>query len=419
MKVEVLAQPFGASVGNRLIAELNGGRWKRFRCAVAFAKRSGVQYLDGPLRRFVKAGGMAELAIGIDSGGTSFEALSHLASAVSPSGRLIVSHEIRSSPTSFHPKIYAFTPADPLEQGLIIVGSSNITEGGLFTNHELSTALSLDATDADDAALLADFTKQLDEWQDLTSGFAVTATRSRLLALYDEGRLPGESRMAATGRGTFPPPGGGTSGLFPGRRRRPKPAHRASLGVPLLPLPPRPPARVELPPLPPAPKPVGSVHKVLYIDTGSGTAKTELFLSKTALRADPAFFRHPFSGWTTPKPGGSKTPQPELDPWPTVDIRLLDAAGTPVPKYTYRDYPLRVWEYAVGKNAKNELRVNIPAPLLQSLPEGCILEMRRHPVRAGIDYRLDFLEPGSRQWKRARARAATPLPNSTRKFGWG
>jgi HKD family nuclease len=418
MKAEVLAQPFGAKVGDRLISELGSGRWQRFRCAVAFAKRSGVQYLDRPLRKFVKAGGIAELAIGIDSGGTSFEALSHLASAISPSGRLIVSHEIRSSSTSFHPKLYAFTPADPLERGLIIVGSSNITEGGLFTNHELSTALSLDAADADDAALLAAFTKQLDAWQDLTSGFAVPATRSRLLALYDEGRLPGESRLAA-GRGALPPPGGGTSGLFPGRRRRSKPAHRKSLGEPLVPLPPRPPARVELPPTPPPPKPLGSAHNALYIDTGSGTAKTELFLSKTALTSDPAFFRHPFTGRTTPKRGGSKTPQPELDPWPTVDIRLLDAAGAPVAKHTYSDYSLRVWEYAIGKNAKHELRVNIPAPLLQSLPQDCILEMRRHPVRAGIDYRLDFLEPGSRQWKQARARAATPLPNSTRKFGWG
>jgi len=420
MKVEVLAQPFGACVGDRLIAELGSGRWQRFRCAVAFAKLSGVEYLDGPLREFAAAGGVAEVAIGIDLGGTSFEAASYLAGAVEPGGRLIIAHESERS-TSFHPKLYAFTSAGPPERGLVLVGSSNITAGGLFANHELSTLLELDDSDPEDARLLAEFGAQLDAWQDLSSGRAAVATRPRLLALYDEGRLPREARIAASGRGSSPvsAPGGGTSGLSKGRRRPPKPGHRKSLGAPLAPLPSRPPARVELPPPSPPPRAPGSTHDAFYIDTGTGTSKTEIYLSKTALAADPAFFRHPFTGWTKPKRGGSKTPQPELDPRPIVDIRLLDSGGAPVAKHTYRDYPLRVWEYAIGKNAKHELRANIPAPLLHELPKGCILEMRRHPVRAGIDYRLDFLTPGSRQWKRARARAATPLPaGSPRKFGW-
>jgi len=420
MKVEVLVQPHGATVGDRLIAELESGRWQRFRCAVAFAKQSGIQYIDASLRGFVEAGGMAELAIGMDSGGTSFEAASHLAGAVSPTGRLIISHELHPSHSSFHPKLYALTASDPTERAFVIVGSSNLTQGGLFTNHEISTALELDAADSADRRLLADFAKQMDRWHDLSSGLAVAATRSRLLALYDEGRLPAEARIAvstrASSRTSFP--GGGTSGLV-ARKRRKKPAHEASLGAPLVPLPPRPPARVALPPPPPPPPATGgAVHDAFYIDTGSGSSKTELYLSKTALLADQAFFRHPFSGWTTPKAGGSETPQPELDPWPIVDIRLLDSAGAAVAEHTYRAYRLRVWEYAIGKNAKHELRVNIPAPLLHSLPEGCILEMRRHPVRAGIDYQLDFLEPGSARWREARAQAKKPLPNSQRKFGW-
>ncbi|HYQ78909.1 MAG TPA: phospholipase D family protein [Solirubrobacterales bacterium] len=422
MKVEVLVQPHGATVGDRLIAELGSGRWQRFRCAVAFAKLSGVRYIDLPLRSFVKAGGIAELAIGIDNGGTSFEAASHLAGSVRPSGRVVISHELGPPRISFHPKIYALTSADPTERALVILGSSNLTQGGLFTNHELSTAFELDRSDPSDRKLLADFASQLDAWHNLSSGLAVAVTRSRLLALYDEGRLPSEARIAAS-RGAVSPtsvPGGGTSGLIAGRRPAKKPVHPSKLGAALAPLPPRLPARVTLPPPPPAPPPKagGALHDAFYIDAGAGSAKTEIYLSKTALMADPAFFGHPFTGSTTPKAGGSRTPQPELDPRPIVDVRLLDATGAPVPEHTHLDYPLRVWEYAIGKNAKHEVRINIPAPLLHRLPEGCILEMRRHPIRAGIDYRLDFLEPGSAQWEKARARATTPLPNSPRKFGW-
>jgi HKD family nuclease len=422
MKVEVLAQPFGATVGDRLIAELSSGRWQRFRCAVAFAKCSGVQYLDEPLRKFVKTGGMAELAIGIDSGGTSFEAASHLASAVGPTGQMMISHELRPS-ISFHPKLYAFTSADPLGRGLIISGSSNITEGGLFTNHELSTAFALDARDPDDAKLLADFCKQLDVWQDLVSGMAVTATGSRLLALYEEGRLLKEMQISRRPTGVTPAShlGGGTNGLGARRRKPPKPKHRKKLGSPLVPPPSHPPRLAGLPaPAPITPGPVvRSPHKAFYIDIDTANSKTEIYLSKVALKEDPAFFRHPFTGLTIPKRGGSKVPQPELQPRPIVDIHLLDKAGAAVPGYSFLDHRLKVWEYANGKNAKHELRITIPAPLLHRLPKGCILEMRRDPVRTGIDYKLDFLTPGSAQWLNARVRASTALPNSPRKRGWG
>ncbi len=422
MKVEVLAQPFGATVGDRLIAELASGRWQRFRCAVAFAKRSGVQYLDGPLRKFVKAGGMAELTIGIDSGGTSFEAASYLASAVGPAGQMMISHELHPS-ISFHPKLYAFTSADPLGWGLVISGSSNITEGGLFTNHELSTAFTLDASDPADAKLLADFCKQLDAWQDLGSGMTVTATGARLLALYEEGRLPKETQISRSPTSVRPAShlGGGTNGLSTRRRKLPKkPKHPKTLGSPLIPPPSHPPSWAGLPassPITPGPV-VGSPHKAFYIDIDTANSKTEIYLSKVALNEDPAFFRHPFTGLTVPKRGGSKVPQPELQPRPIVDIHLLDKAGGASPGYSFLDHRLKVWEYAIGKNAKHELRITIPAPLLHKLPKGCILELRREPVRAGIDYQLDFLTPGSAQWRNARARASTPLPNSPRKRGW-
>jgi hypothetical protein len=79
---------------------------------------------------------------------------------------------------------------------------------------------------------------------------------------------------------------------------------------------------------------------------------------------------------------------------------------------------IKIWQYALGKNANQDVRVIIPQELRRSIPSGCILEMRREPVPQGRDYVLVFLTPGSPQWQAARERAATPLPNSRRRYGW-
>jgi len=416
MKIELLTGSFGPGVGDRLIAELLSGRWQRFRCAVAFAKLSGVKYLDEPLREFAAAGGAAELAIGIDSGGTSFEAANQLAGAVDGSGRLIVTTEIGAGSASFHPKVYAFTSVGGGE-ALAIVGSSNLTEGGLFTNHEMSTAFELDLSQSDDAAFLTEIEKSLRHWHDVGSGLAVLIDKRRLRALHAEGRLPMEGWISAH-RSTAAPTGtrgAGTRGLKPRKKKRPK--HPAKLGAPLAPPPASSPPPPEPPATPPSPAPrSGAIHDVFYIDITTTTVTTEIYLAKRALREDPRFFRHPFTG-LTPRPKKKTSPrQPQLDPKPLVDIRLIDKAGKPAPPHVYPGHELKVWEYVAGR-ANQDVRVTIPQALRRSLPEGCILEMRRDP-EPGLDYRLDFLTPGSKRWATARKRASLPLPNSWRKMGW-
>jgi HKD family nuclease len=220
--VAVLSHPHGATVGDRLIVELHSGAWDEFRCAVAFAKVSGVRYIDGPIRAFVAAGKRAVVAVGVDHGGTSFEAASHLAGAVQANGELIVVKDVASPPATFHPKVYVLlerAPGGPIERALLISGSSNLTEGGLFTNHELSTAWSPDLTDMAQAAAFAAAMHALDAWQDTSSGLSVVGDAPKLLELHGAGLLPTESAMAAaraasgavTRAGTTPP--GTLSGL--------------------------------------------------------------------------------------------------------------------------------------------------------------------------------------------------------------
>jgi hypothetical protein len=169
----------------------------------------------------------------------------------------------------------------------------------------------------------------------------------------------------------------------------------------------------------PTPQPTaasaGATHTALFLDVGDVGRKTEVYLSKTAFNEDPLFFGHPFTGRTTPKRATSD-PQPERQPRPIVDIRLLDASGNVVSEY--RDHALKIWQYAIGKSANQDVRITVPAELLRSLPTGCILEIRRNPVRAGTEYRLDFLTPGSAQWSAARAVATRWLPGRKRQMGW-
>lgn len=433
MPIEILPQPGGPSVGDRLISELTSDNWDEFRCAVAFAKLSGVQYLDGPLRSFTGSGKRAIVAVGIDQRGTSFEAASQLAAAVQTNGELIITTDIAMPPSTFHPKLYcflAFDAAGDIAQALVVHGSSNLTEGGLFTNYEFSTAWIPSLPDHQDSAALDDSLKALAAWHDTSTGLCVVGDAAKLLELHQLGLLPSEMQIAAaraaarTAGSSGPPPAGGAAPSGLSKLPRPsRPSHSKTMGPPLIAIAPAAgPASAQARTTAPSPSvspPVaasaGATHTAFFLDVGDVGQKTEVYLSKTALNEDPQFFAHPFTGSTTPK-GAAGDPQPERQPRPVVDIRLLDGNGTVVSEY--RDHALKIWQYAIGKSANEDVRITIPAELLRALPPGCILEMRRSPVRAGTEYRLDFLTPGSAQWSAARAIATRWLPGRKRQMGW-
>lgn len=432
MPTEILSQPHGSSVGDRLLSELASGHWDEFRCAVAFAKLSGVQYLDGPLRSFTRSGRRATLAVGIDQKGTSFEAASQLAAAVQANGQLIIATDVAMPPSTFHPKLYcflAFDGAGRIAQALMVQGSSNLTEGGLFTNYEFSTAWSPSLTDPHESAAFDEALAALSAWHDTNSGLCIVGDAAKLLELHQLGLLPSEAQIAVAraaaqtvGTPGQPPTGRAVPSGLSKLPRPHRPSHPKNMGPPLIAIPvaapqaPAPtPAVASVPQPPAAVASAGATHNVLFLDVGDVGSKTEVYLSKTALNEDPAFFGHPFTGHTTPKRLTSD-PQPERQPRPIVDIRLIDATGSVASEY--RDHALKIWQYTEGKSANQDIRITIPAELLRALPMGCILEMRRNPVRAGIEYRLDFLTPGSGQWSAARAAATRWLPGRKRQMGW-
>ncbi|GAB1108953.1 phospholipase D family protein [Aeromonas caviae] len=150
--MELMNQPFTGQLGNRLIELLDSSDYHTLNIAVAFAKNSGVLRIKDSLERFRAREGKVNVYVGVDLGGTSYEALTAL---LLHTDSLNVVHSENGQ--TFHPKIYQFVGK---EKGLVVIGSHNLTAGGLWTNFESSVLIPVDWSGANEVELL----KGLDEY---------------------------------------------------------------------------------------------------------------------------------------------------------------------------------------------------------------------------------------------------------------
>ncbi len=150
--MELMSQPFTGQLGNRLIELLDSSDYHTLNIVVAFAKNSGVLRIKDSLERFRERGGRVNVYVGVDLGGTSYEALTALRLHTDS---LNVVHAENGQ--TFHPKIYQFVGK---EKGVVVIGSHNLTGGGLWTNFESSVLIPVDGSETKEAALL----KGLDEY---------------------------------------------------------------------------------------------------------------------------------------------------------------------------------------------------------------------------------------------------------------
>src|SRR5690606_31973892 len=137
-------------LGQFLINALQSEEWTEFRAAIAFVKRSGTKHIREALKAFAASGKAVKISAGIDGLCTSAEGLVDLVQAVGENGQVYVFKN--ANPSTFHPKVYLFTNE---EEASLVIGSGNLTEGGLFTNYEASILLRLDRSDPKQAALLS------------------------------------------------------------------------------------------------------------------------------------------------------------------------------------------------------------------------------------------------------------------------
>lgn len=187
MLVEILTNP-GTSrrLGDVLLGQLRDEKWTTFRAAVAFVKRSGVQFLGAALRDFSRLGDV-RISVGVDFGGTSEEGLLQLLDVSGGDGHIWVFHNTNGS--TFHPKAFLFRNA---AEALVIIGSGNFTQGGLFTNYESALSITLDLSVEQDKQVLAGFEQTLDRWIDTTQGVCRALDAQFLDELIDAGYLPPE-----------------------------------------------------------------------------------------------------------------------------------------------------------------------------------------------------------------------------------
>lgn len=213
LRVDFLVQPHSdLRLGEYLISQLSDQRWTDFRAAVAFAKRSGTQHLAPSLRAFDQRGSV-RISVGIDLQGTSREGLEDLIQSV-PNGQVWLFHNNNPSST-FHPKLYLFRNN---AEGLIVVGSGNWTQGGLFTNYEATAAILLSSAVSEDAATLLAMEAVLDSWSQEQTGLCHRLTDDLLVQLVRSGYVRSEAQVNAAAAALakpLPSEAGGTSGQAP------------------------------------------------------------------------------------------------------------------------------------------------------------------------------------------------------------
>jgi HKD family nuclease len=140
MNINLLGQGFEAtshnSVGNQLIKFLADKSFHTFTGISAFASQAGINGLAKYIATAKKHLNIITIVTGVDQKGTSKEALEALL-------KLGVNAYVFYQPsiTIFHPKIYLFEGDEKTE---LIIGSSNLTAQGLFTNVEASLLVSID-----------------------------------------------------------------------------------------------------------------------------------------------------------------------------------------------------------------------------------------------------------------------------------
>lgn len=144
--MELFNQPFTGQLGNRLIEALDSNNYHSLNIIVAFAKNSGVLRVKDSFEKFRERGGKINIYVGVDLAGTSFEALTAL---LIHTDSVNIIHAEKSQ--TFHTKIYQFSGK---EKELLIVGSHNLTGGGLWTNIESSIIIETNNSKTENKKLL-------------------------------------------------------------------------------------------------------------------------------------------------------------------------------------------------------------------------------------------------------------------------
>jgi HKD family nuclease len=162
MELSFVGQGFGNSdnpIGVLLNESFADESYTKFTSLVAFARSSGIRSLSEVIQQSKENIDEFQVIVGIDQKGTTKEALEDLLEL-----GIGASVFYTRSPSTYHPKIYVF---EGPEKGRVIVGSSNLTNSGLFRNVESSILVDFEKPDEDGEEVITDIQEY---YQPLISG---------------------------------------------------------------------------------------------------------------------------------------------------------------------------------------------------------------------------------------------------------
>ncbi len=394
--MELILQPFSDRVlGELLRAALRGnvGAFDSFQAAVAFVKRSGTQHIVAELTEFVDRGGRVRIVAGVDQHGTSIEGLSDLLTALDGRGELWIHHSERTYVT-FHPKIYLFVGPD---LALAIIGSGNLTQGGLYGNDEAFAILSLDLGKTDDVRVMQELEMAFNRWCETQANTAHLVDSDFLKALIDDDyirpeaqtRAEGDAGVATTEKDSEAKDEESTTlfGLGPARHRPSK--QRTSKTKSFQP----PPAEAHS---------LGFVMVLMKTDVGFGQTtpgtsrrSPEIFIPLSARNAEPGFWG-----------------------WPDNFAEDSDRSG----KFDRLNVQMRLAGEVIVVNmmtwpVKHDFRLRSEA--LRSAGDiGDILRVEQAPKGTGYEYHVEIIPKGTSEYDRYSELCVQSVPNSQKRWGY-
>lgn len=374
-----------ARLGDFLKANLKGP-WTCFRAAIAFVKRSGTKHVAAALTEFARSN-RVEIIVGIDLRGTSQEGLQDLLHAVGTTGQVIVFHNRLA--LTFHPKVYVFKTDLSAD---LLVGSGNLTEGGLFTNYEASLRLQLDLTDAAQRVVLKSVEDVLDTWANPSKGTALPLDAALLAKLVALGLVPVEALAAPE---TFEEPtsrGASTAGSPFAAHPEPR--------APTAPRPSRPGARLAESPV--ETRPAGFVMTLQRTDVGVGQTtrgtsrrSPEIFIPLSARDAAPEFW-----GWDS-----SFTEDPRRPgKFDRHGVRMR--IGTETVSVNMMTWPV-----------KHDFRLRSEA-LRSAGNVGDIMRIEKVDRASGFEYYVEVIPEGTTQYPVYLALCTQTVRNSNKVYGY-
>jgi hypothetical protein len=320
-------------------------------------------------------GGKVDAMVGIDLRQTSKEALELLLTLCD---NVYVTYEPRAQSCIFHPKIYLF---DGKSAAKALIGSHNLTSGGIETNYESGAAFHF-AFDVDKDLWLTEFEPLWSELLPPDHVNTLKLDRSLLAQLVDAQLVLSEDQIRSI------------------QRQATAPGHRGTLSLPFGGVLVKPPT-----PLSSAiPKTAGVGGAIQTLPAPSSLAtilvmqikphhNAEMFLSKKALDQNNAFFSWPWTGRTRPKKTSNQG-YPQRDPTPVMLIRVYDIADSVI-------FEKRISTLMVFYETKSEVRVTIGQEARRVITDYSILVLRKADGTAPdfVDYYADIYPPSSPRYQ--------------------